>query len=304
VAVVDVTPNWEYTQAPASLDGSTATAAYDVTLDGEDAWHARPFLARRHSGIPGFYEAWSNDEPAMLAMEFATDMVGPLFVRVTVSYELYTLGDGKAPKHPLEKEPNVQSTYKETKEPVELDTYGHPIENTAGVPIKGIEVPIYDAQWQITRNEATYDTLERGQFQNSVNANTFRGAPAETCLMQMQARQRQEELDGEKVEYYEVTYTITGRFSKLPSGATHLDADGNVVSADEYLGWRKRLPNKGKQKRDDSGNLVNIKDNKGEPVSDPVWLDENGKEQGEGADRIFLLYETKLAVDWSPLRLD
>lgn len=294
MSVKNVTPEWENIQAPADLDGESAHWSGLVHMYGDDPYYSRPFLARRHYDVPDAREQWSADEPQIRATSISTEMLGPILIRVEVDFEA-----GLDADHPLDESPTEVSTYVENKEPVETDVYGNPMENTAGVPLDGIEVPVFDAQWRITRNEPDFSPLAMQPYQNSVNAGSFRSAPPGTCLLRVEGREAREA----GWTFYEVTYTITARLGTLPDNAKHLDAHGNVVSNDEQLGWRRRIPNKGKMARDSDGNLVTVKDAEGEPVSDPVWLDEQGKEQAQGETRIFLLYEDKFPKDWSPLEL-
>jgi len=302
MAVINVKRDWSKTEAPATLNGQTGRKVFTVLLDGTDSPDEAPYVARRATGIPSPREPWSNDEPNVRACAILPRPLSPVLYEVTVDYSQ----DTKA-AHPLDEPMKVRWSNEITSEPIDTDIHGNPIVNTAGLPFEPpIQEQVYDTRLTIVRNEATFDGVRMAAYRNTVNSKPFRGAPPRTCRM---VNIEAEEIIEAEWAYYRVTYEIVYRDSTLPANCKHIDAYGNEVSSGEYLGWRRRIANKGMVEKigtDAEGLPIygNAKDTEQEPLKEPIWLDVDGKKLADDADKIFILYETVREADWTPLYLE
>lgn len=179
--------------------------------------------------------------------------------------------------------PNVEdpftmsSSWEYVQVPFMSDRFGNKITNTAGdmyttVPMVQKAIEVID----FSRKEYRNPSQTKQTYSHTVNANTWSGKPAGTLFLIISAN-------------YNSGLTVNYRMKYDPGG------------------WKKQIASTGfNQIIDDRGNdkKVAITDDRGQPISIPARLDQNGKVIPEGSNDVyFQQYEVYRATNFSALNL-
>jgi hypothetical protein len=172
----------------------------------------------------------------------------------TVDLEYGTLAAGVVPGGPLAQPPRWSLTPYPVEEPAYVDFDGQPILNSAGDPFNPpLTYERLKYTFTVTRNEASPDLGTILALSNKVNAADwliFAAQTAKTLPIEVPAA----EFDNEtSTLFYPMKYSW--------------DIDPNT--------WKVKVLNQGFRELK-SGKLVQVMGDDGEPVNDPVLLDEDG----------------------------
>lgn len=270
----------------ANLDGSldgTGKAVYIVEFDNADAPGSRPYIARDYTEavggvkIPGMWESHPYDPWIFVTDKKVSMYNGPFIWQVTCTYEYV--------ENPLLQPYTAEWLFASSNEPIDRDRLGKPITNSADEPFDPpITEEAFDLVLRIQRNEATYNPLLAAHYKRAVNQDTFLWFPPQTvkCSLFEGVRQRVANLF-----FARVTYEFGIRVDTYVEGGQQA-----------YLGWRRRLLDQGLRTKTD-GQYALIRDADDNPVTSPVPLNGSGAPLADGADPVFLLYETKDVLDFS-----
>ena len=232
---------------------------------------------------------------------------GPSYGRITAEYEVPTF-DPETGDNPLLAPPDINWDTVQTEEPIDEDIYGRRIATVNGEPITGLTETVFDLSVTITRNLATFNPAAIYLFLNKVNSGPFLGFPPGVALCSSISASSVSDGD---FNYFRVTVQFIFR---TPYRTTPEKA------------WFKRVRHEGTLVREEVEDVLDTTrevirravDDDGLPVTQPVPLDERGKEitlpppppDGYDPQNIppelegyFLEFETKFAVDFNQLGL-
>lgn len=281
----DPSPYWDTTETT-----DTAQRIFTVKFDPLDNipdWQM-PRLALDAAGWTAAVPPWDDPHPAfdqMFVNHKRADRLAPGYYRVTVDY----LGI----IDPLDAEWEIEFDFAASSEPIERDINGNPILNSADEtfdpkPQKEVDDLIY----RITRNEAVFDFAQARLYKGSVNEDDFLGFPAKTCRINQYKARR---MKTGPYYYWTVTYEIQIRAFLL--------VDGKLET------WRRRLLDQGFREKvgenDDDGKpkYALIKDQDGNPLSEPTLLDGLGKKLSDGATPVYKEWDLHNTKNFATLNL-
>lgn len=185
-----------------------------------------------------------------------------LFVAEVV-YRFIQLEDSEDPENPLSKPPEISADPVLIQRSTIRDVNGDLIVNKAGDPIVGVTTEDPQLTLKISRNEASYNYLLAAQMKNVINLTPWLGFPRGTVKTSApSSRQQYHNVYG---TYVTTDYTF------------FIDLDG----------WKKKLLNQGLRELKD-GKLYAIKDDKGQEITEPVLLDEDGRKADQDATPIYI----------------
>ncbi len=298
MAIKKVTENWQKRTVEETAGERIAVRLFDVDFDNRDKPEARPILALNavtsECSVPQQGAQHPFDRGMYLARKSVETAEGAFRYQVTCSYSTLTLGELE---NPLREKPQIHWTFVTTDEPVDKDINGKAILNSALEPFDPpITKPVHDLALQYTRNERRYNQMTALKYKGKINSNTFLDAPPGTVMCTV--------FDADKIydekygDYYRVTYEFQFRLEEVGG---------------KKWGWRRRILDAGFRElveiADTTGepHWENIKDEDGNPVSQPVPLDGDGmKLHPTGKwppDGYFLEFELHEKVSFSPLNI-
>lgn len=206
--------------------------------------------------------------------------------RVRVSYKTPDVNDEQESTNPLDRDPEISWGSIEAEVPITKDFEGNAILNVVGRPFLGLTEIEPMPVLRVKRNESSFGPSKILTYKNKTNSDPFAGVdPGQALMTDLSADRKVEYIDVEgvqtRIEYWEVVYEITFKGGEN--------------------GWKRELLEADVYEFNDSGDLVRIKDANGEPISDAVALDEDGKKLASGGTPIFKVVQTKAQVAFSGL---
>lgn len=270
--------------------GETIVEPWSVLLDGSDEQSLAARIARRADGIPRVGQQAEFD-PFMRAKSVEAVPVGgsPVLWDVLVTWGPPKGFSGSSSESeeplisPFDERPQIQWGTERTEEPIDQDANGNPLVNVVG---ESFDPPISrnfsDEVLSVTKNQAAFSSTQAVQFVDTVNADTFMGHAAGTGYM--------DEISAVEIEeggfiYYRVTYKM--RFRKD--------------------GWRKRVLHRGfrewVESTPDGPVYKNFTDEDGNPVAEPLLLDETGGALPKYQPAQWLEFEVYSSSTWGDLNI-
>ena len=285
MAVTSVTGDWEHqTVREEVVVGAnqrpkivlTTACAFDVEFDNTDVPAVRPLLAGvANDGttkVPLIFEVHPYDQWLFVKSKHV-DAKGPFHFRVIVEYGCELDITTQAPVSPLMQPPEVSVTFAGSNEPIDTDTEGLPITNSAG---EAFDPPITkdhsDLVISYTRNERTYDMSVAADYKDAVNSDTFLGFPPGHVLITIF---NSVPMQAANLIYYRVSREFRVRLDEVKTR----DSGGAIQT--QVFGWVKRIRDEGFRERDGtdldgSPKYKPIKDSEGTHLSQPHLLDGSG----------------------------
>jgi hypothetical protein len=202
----------------------------------------------------------NDDDPTLSMVNISGEPKdgNPYVFEFTVTYSSRLTGDlNLSPlQAPVVYEWDSQTYIQE----VDVDANGDGIVNSAGVPLR-FDREFNDRLLVVTKNFADHDDSDYDAYYQTVNNSTFFGRDAgQVKFVNVRAIKITEDSGQtywQKAFYFHIRPTVTG--------------------------WTKLYIDKGTMELNDNGDLVNIKDAEGEPVSEEVLLDGAGKKASPGS---------------------
>lgn len=272
MAHVDTVKKWPGRSAGQETDQAgmrqdTALEVYSVLFDAPATLSA----ALAAPGVPAHGAAWSENG-ALSCCRTRALQVAPHLFDVTVEYA------GKT--SPLLQPPQRSWRNAKTNEPIDRDQAGDAILNPVGEPYVGVRRDFTDLVLVFTRNEATFPIATALAYQDAVNSDNFLGAAAGYAKMLNIIGP--EVIDGGS--YYRVTYEIQFR------------ADS----------WEHRELCRGKRYWDGTmkagkKRTINVIDDNGDPVSEPVRLTATGALLPPGDPDVWEQFDKYPLLAFAPL---
>jgi hypothetical protein len=293
MAVTKVTGDWEHqTVREEVVVGSnqmpkivmTTGCAFDVEFDNADDPAKRPLLARiaddGTTKVPFIWAAHPYDE-FLFVKSKSVEVVGPVHFRVMVNYDCTLDITTQTPISPLLQQPEVSWTFAGSNVPIDTDTEGIPVTNSAA---ESFDPPITkdysDLVLRYSRNERTYDKLVAADYKDAVNSDTFLGfGPGHVLCSMFEA----DMMRAATLTYYKVRYEFRVRYDQVKTR----DANGDVQTM--VFGWTKRIRDEGFRERtgetnpDGSPKYKEFTDENGQKLSQPHLLDGSGKKLSDAA---------------------
>lgn len=310
MSVISVIEDWKGLTSRTDATGRTAPRTFDIVFDSHDDPIARPILAKTARdpdtkiSIPPRGTRHPHDRGMYVQTIFAEPKEGPFHFKVTCIYSTKSSsGGGQGAENPLKKKPEIEWDFNVTSERIDraialVKTNGGRVENIAITNSAGqsfdppISDDIYDLALRYARNERNFDPIKAVEYIDHVNSNTFLKAPP--GMVKCTVFKGTKVYDDEFGDYYAVFYEFQFRLQKVKG---------------KRYGWLRRILDEGYYKEDGTNNdgtpkLVPIKDDDVNPVTVPVKLDGSGGIKKSSADDVFLTYETKPSVSFSPLNIE
>lgn len=281
MSVTSITEDWTGLAFNGQVDLTSASGTlprkFIVVFDNNDAVYNRPILALTASAsgitIPDWWEAHPGGTDFYVKRKTVAPYNGPLSWVVTCEYEYV--------ENPLEQGYVVQFTPQSSQEAIDTaidgNVKGKKLCNSANEPFDPpIQEEFYDVGINITRNEASFNITKMAAYFNTVNSDTFAFTcnngvrysfdPGKVRCKSIQA----EEMRHGQIWYFKVSYEF-------------------VVRDD---GWKRRILDQGFREIVDGG-YKSILDEEGNPITQPVNLNGNGRKLEANANPVFLTFQTK-----------
>jgi len=253
---------------------------FDVTFTPNDDVTARGPLARSAPGIPQEWETWPGDDWMFVNNINVLPGNGPMAMRVTASYTSIA--------NPLEQDRDISWGYQVTAEPIDRDINGNPITNSAReTPDPPMTEDVHDLILRIGRNEDHYNALLAHAYSGSINNDMFFGFAPSFCKCHHIEGTRARAGD---LIYWKVRYELHFRLRPPIPGVPE-------------IGWVRRFLDQGMREKDSDGVLHIITDANEIQLPQPSLLDGSGQVLAEGADAVFLEYQTRRQLPFSVLNL-
>ena len=217
--------------------------------------------------------------------------VTPIYGKIVCKYsaEVGTGGGGSGETNPLYL-PTVKTwSTNSSEEAIDEDINGKPIATFTGEPLNGVKETFYDLTLTCKKNFAYFDPLVFYDVVGHVNSQPFVGFPAGTVLM---IDVNVQDVVGNDFTYVEIASTFQMR---KPLRTTAARA------------WWKRLKHEGFYRFAAAGDkAAGIKpvpclDANKEPVTQPVFLKDDGTQETDLTIGHWLEFETKLKADFNAL---
>ena len=251
-------------------------------------------------GLPQRSQSHAGDYWLQVSTRKVQQITDYLF-EVSIGYA-YPEGSGtEEDGDPVNQPPEISYSTVLYQEPMDQDMAGNLLLTANFEPYDPpISVDQDDMQMSVTKNFATFSPADMAKYQNKVNSTTWLGFDPWTCRVTGIAGQEVRNADGD-IQYYRVSVTIQIRERK--------DPDGNMV------GWKRRLIHQGFRVwavdangvglfRDGGvGKLYETAKDKGEFVTEPVLLAEDGKRLTSGQAVVFHLFEPYEKIDFNNMNL-
>lgn len=239
---------------------------FEGTVDGISV----PKLWDNHPGDPFMFVKRKHDE-----------WVAPFHRNVIVSYIRI--------QDPLEQLWEQSWTFSDVSEPIDKDINGDPIENSSGEPPDPpIIEEFHDLVWRVVRFSDNWNARDAANIKGAVNDGVWQGWPAGTAKVTL--LDADQLLIGNTI-YYQETIEIHFRY---------------IENNPQASGWKRRILDQGFRTRSTTtpGEYNIIKDEDGNPLSQPIKLDGNGQKLAEGAAAVYKEWNTKQQYPFSNLNLD
>jgi hypothetical protein len=244
---------------------AAVTSAYDLAIGTAYSIGVAPDPT---ATPPVVGDAWHEADPGSRVVSITADEDGQADGcgwTVTVDY-----GPGEASDNPLDEPPQLDWQFTAYERPVDQDTSGNPIVNTAGDPFD--PPPMRDDSRPvlvITRNELTFNPATSWEYRDTLNNAAFYGAPTGTVKLKSRVGTQVQSRLVAGGSYWRVTYTF------------EFNADG----------WAKTILNAGYRQLA-SGALTQVFINN-QPATSPVLLNAAGALTITPYFRTFAVYASK-----------
>ena len=271
MGIVSVTPDYKSLTARSNLTEDTATVPYFVELTNDTHPLAAPNVALDAPGIPVRYQQHPC-KPWMFVEGKEAQIINLFLYRVVVFY--------RSIANPLDIPPEYEWIFANTNEPVDIDAHGLPMLNSSDeTNDPPITVEITDLILRYRRNSATFNpNIALAYLNRSVNDDLFLGVdPGIAHLTRWTGKHIFRPL-----EYFIETLEIRFRGD----------------------GWRVRRLDRGyrtKASTDEVG--VEITDDNGQPITQPVLLDGKGARLADNADPVYNQYEIMRPFPYANLNI-
>ena len=262
------------------IESGAAVRLFDVTFRGKDDPAAKAALAVADSRIPKKWDPYPGDDWMFVKSRNAMPGNGSMNWKVVVNYISIS--------NPLEAEWEISWDYLITNEPIDRDINGKAITNSAGeTPDPAMTEEVHDLVLRIGRNEDHYDPLLAHAYSGAINSDWFFGFKPGfvKCAFIKAPRARAADLI-----YYRVQYELHFRLRPAIPGVPE-------------IGWVRRFLDEGLRTRAADGTVTVIKDSEGNQLSQPSLLNGFGQLLADGADAVFLQYQTRRQLPFSVLNL-
>jgi hypothetical protein len=205
---------------------------------------------------------------------------------VTVEYSAYDAAE--FPLNPIDHPLKISWDSNRTQVPAEEDVNGDAIVNSAGDYFFDPPVMVDDSRWVLTivRNEPTFDPDWADTYKDAINTDPFFGRDPKTWkVASITSGDPIHDTDsGTKDGWY---YAVKYQFEHDPDG------------------WDLKILDKGMRKLDQSTlKTIEVRDEKGEKISEPVLLDGSGNVLAKDADPYFVIFDYYKEVAFADLQLD
>ena len=295
MAVVNVKESWSGKGLGRSKDGRTAAAAFTVLLDAIPTDLGEVLGA---SGIPRIGDGYPGDEWLRVSNVGNARAIGPMLFEVPVTYEREGDGDQDSP---LDAAPDIRWDTVSSTEAKDFDANGDAITNSAGVPFDPpLTFEVNDRRLSYSRNEASYDPVAAGEFDNVTNGDEFLGWPPGTVLCKP--------ITGDSKHEGELWYSHTRYEFIFRKGIEEKNGVGGPEKA-----WYRRVLDQGLGELDDPAvlngkpNLKAIKENvdgHAVEVSSPRLLDGKGHQLDAAADPHWIEIQQYGTKDFAVLNIE
>lgn len=233
--------------------------------------------------IPQLGAPYSPSDPGMVCSGVDIQLEHPPDFQayvVNVDFTTGAAGNPSDPDNPFDIPPHIRWSHVGSTEQIYLDRQGNPIVNSAKQPFDpSIEDEFYDLVAFIQGNVEEFDPVFAASYMNGINNAPFliRGTTVLTGVAKIiQFDADESVLNG--VDYFAVTLGLRFRTD----------------------GWIRKILDNGTMELNASGFPVNILDEQGSPITEPVFLDGLGH-QLEAGPPVFLNVDTRKLVNFAPL---
>ena len=256
MAVVDIREGWRGVRAGGDAESRSASRHWSIVTDSaaDGPVFSWPLTA---GGVTIPAKGTPHpDDSGLSSSQPQVTKVSPTFFNVRVDY-----GNVPTYEDPLTKPAEHSWSSVVSVEPTDVDALGDPILNAAGEPFdppptEGVRDPILT----IVRNEAGFDPDTMLTYCDTVCLEPFWGASV--------GRTRMADIHADKVladpSYWRVRYEVQFRMR-------------TAEDCPDVWAWYRRMLNQGFRHLDDGGAVHAAVDADGQPVSQPVLLDGDGK---------------------------
>lgn len=282
--VINIKEDWEKRTVGETLDEKTAIRVFTVEFDEGDNPVIRPLLALLAStptlSVPQKGYHYPGDDFLRVVKRTVRPYQGPLVYEVTCNY-LHRWGErDESAEEPLMKKPEISWLSAVTNEPIDRDIEGKAVANSAGETFDPpITKEFNDLVLRYVRNERNFNHRRSSEYKGAISSDGFLGFAEGLVMCTV--------FDGQKIydekwgDYYQVTYEFQIR----------------------YDGWKRKIFDRGfgeyfGKKEDGSPDWREIEDDKGHKISEPAFLNGNGKKlPGETNLVYYLENAVKLKFD-------
>ncbi len=239
------------------------SASYTRTLlNLRDSRYDNQFDVFNTSGIPKYNSPFPPDPRAILRRINARQTTYPFVWRIDLGYEKPDANENLAEENddPFQRPPVVEITHESRVEYPEVDLDGKELKNTAGQWFEPLGVERRIPTLRIIRNEAAVSVPFLLDYNDVTNTDSF--ANVDPGLAKLHLGRISYVFEPEVI-FASVEYQI--RFNRE--------------------GWKLKVLNRGRAEKLANGDLkVIVDDVTGQPLADPVLLDEDGLRLADGAD--------------------
>lgn len=287
MSVIDVKEDWREGDAGFDPEDGQSRRVWTVLFDEGDEPKNRPGLACFATGIPRMYQ-WHPFTPWLWVCNVQARAIGPLLFEVEVSYKIGRAeswqGEENPLTSPLDEPPERSWGFVVSEIPAQQDINGKVIENSSGEPFDPpITVQVYDLTYRVIRNEGAFDAVLATLYIGTVNSDYFGGfAPRTVKCTEISAR----EVRIGQFTFYQVAYEF-------------------ILRTDT---WVRKIVDEGMSKitgvnDDGTPKTENIKDDKGNQVTEPRKLDGSGNVLPKDAPKELLDFTMYKEMPFSNLGL-
>ena len=247
-----------------------------MPVDAVDAFGDYPAVDGGTLWIPDRWETHPAD-PWMYVIKKTATYSTANQQKVTVYYSRL--------EEPLDKTPKISWSFATSNEPIDTDTYGDPIVNSAGESFDPpITMDVDDLVLRIEKNQSNYDELQAAEYKNAVNSDYFWGYAPGTCILKI--------YDGSQQRIAGLTYWVV-----------------NYEIQIRWDGWKRRIVNEGFRYKtgtqtDSIDDYKIAKDTDNNPLSSPILLNTDGTRLPTGSDPVFLEFELYKSLPFATLGLE
>ncbi len=270
MAVVDVKWNWK---GGSATDDTQSRSATRIGTAKTDDTSDSPVTVKQSELVPKIGQAHPDDQWLRVKSVTPTQKA-PYLYDLRVEYHApHSSGDLDNPSgNPLDEPPKIKMSFVTSQEPIDEDISGNPIQNKVE---EAFDPPITrdfsDLRITIERNEAFVNVPRILAYTDSVNSDKFFDFPAGTVRFLAPSA---DEVRQDQFVYWRHAYHFQAR-TRFPTTAAKA--------------WYRRILNQGFRERtgfDLSGAPIYnaLLDDSGNPVTQPVLLNDDGKRLKPNAD--------------------